>query len=45
MDALASWNCKHLANIHKERRMAEVCQSLGYGHSLRMTTPLEVMGS
>ncbi len=45
MDVLASWNYKHLANINKERRVADVCLEMGYARMLRMTTPLEVMGS
>lgn len=45
MDVLASWNYKHLANINKERRVADVCLEMGYARILRMTTPLEVMGS
>ena len=44
MDALISWNFRHMANLNKERRIAAVNESLGYLYPLRVTTPLEVMG-
>jgi len=43
MDVLVSWNFAHLANVNKERKVAETNQMLGYTHPLRITTPLEVM--
>lgn len=43
MDALASWNFRHLANIEKERRILVVNQMNGYYYPLRLATPLEVM--
>ncbi|MCF7847583.1 MAG: hypothetical protein K9M45_01940 [Kiritimatiellales bacterium] len=45
MDVLVSWNFKHLANINKERKVLIVSQAEGYYYPLRMTTPLEVMGT
>jgi predicted nucleic acid-binding protein len=43
VDVLVSWNFKHLANVHRERRIAVVNESLGYVYPLRITSPLEVM--
>lgn len=43
MDALVSWNFRHLANIEKERRIVVVNQMNGYYYPLRLVTPLEVM--
>ncbi len=45
LDVLVSWNFTHLANINRERRIAVLNQSEGYFYPLRITTPLEVMGS
>ena len=45
VDVLVSWNFKHLANVHRERRIAAVNESLGYVYPLRITTPLEVMNN
>ena len=45
LDVLVSWNFTHLANINRERKIAVVNQSEGYFYPLRITTPLEVMGS
>jgi hypothetical protein len=44
MDALISWNFKHLANIVKKDRMTAVNVSEGYFHPLDLVTPLEVLG-
>ena len=44
MDALISWNFKHLANITKRERMMSVNISEGYFHPLDLITPLEVLG-
>jgi hypothetical protein len=43
MDALISWNYKHLANIFKERRIISVNLSEGYIRSLKICTPMEVI--
>jgi predicted nucleic acid-binding protein len=43
VDVLVSWNFKHLANVQRERRIANVNDSLGYVYPLRITTPLEVL--
>ncbi len=45
LDVLVSWNFTHLANINRERRIAVLNQSEGYFYPLRITTPLEVMGT
>ena len=45
MDVLVSWNYKHLANVNRERRITVLNQSAGYFYPLRITTPLEVMGT
>jgi len=44
VDALISWNFRHMANLNKERLIVAVNESLGYPYPLRVTTPLEVMG-
>jgi len=43
MDALISWNFKHLANMNKERLVIAVNIREGYNYPLRLITPLEVM--
>lgn len=43
VDVLVSWNFKHLANVHRERRIAVVNESLGYVYPLRITSPPGVM--
>jgi hypothetical protein len=43
MDALISWNFRHLANISKKDKMAGVNVSEGYFRSLDLVTPLEVL--
>jgi predicted nucleic acid-binding protein len=45
VDVLVSWNFKHLANVHRERRIIVLNESLGYVYPLRITTPLEVMNN
>ena len=45
LDVLVSWSFTHLANVNRERRIAVLNQSEGYFYPLRITTPLEVMGS
>jgi hypothetical protein len=43
MDALISWNFRHLANITKREKMTAVNISEGYFHPLDLITPLEVL--
>jgi hypothetical protein len=43
IDYLVTWNCKHLANAQIARRMALVCQKLGY-RMPTTCTPEELMG-
>lgn len=43
MDALLSWNYRHLANVNKERLVHSANLLHGYGTLLRMMTPLEVL--
>lgn len=42
MDILLSWNFKHLANVNKEAKIAEVNRKLGHAGTLRLLSPLEV---
>ena len=42
MDALVSWNYKHLANINKKERIRAVNLLHGYLKELEMITPMEV---
>jgi hypothetical protein len=44
MDYLLTWNCKHLANAQIERRIAVVCEKLGY-RMPNICTPEELMGA
>ena len=41
-DFLLSWNYKHLSNINKEKSFLLKNIELGYLHTPRLTTPLEV---
>jgi predicted nucleic acid-binding protein len=43
VDVLVSWNFKHLANVHRERRIAAVNARWGYVYPLRIVSPPEVM--
>ncbi|MEK6794440.1 MAG: hypothetical protein AABZ39_06670 [Spirochaetota bacterium] len=43
IDALVSWNYRHLANLYKERKIVSRNMSEGYSHTLRICTPMEVM--
>jgi hypothetical protein len=43
VDYLLTWNCKHLANAQIARRIALVCQRLGYQMPI-ICTPEELMG-
>jgi hypothetical protein len=42
-DALASWNFRHLANVHQQLRIAAVNAHMGYRKKLNLITPLELM--
>ena len=42
MDILLSWNFKHLANVRRERLIAEINRAAGYPELLRLLSPLEV---
>jgi len=44
MDYLLTWNCKHLANAQITRRIAVVCEKLGYKMPI-ICTPEELMGA
>ncbi len=43
VDFLLTWNCKHLANAQIAKRIALVCQRLGYRMPI-ICTPEELMG-
>ncbi len=42
MDALLSWNFKHLANLRREARFMTANQAEGYLHSPRIISPMEL---
>jgi len=42
MDALLSWNFKHLANLRREARFMTVNQAEGYLYSPRIISPMEL---
>jgi predicted nucleic acid-binding protein len=42
MDVLVSWNCRHLANLSRRRRINGVSSMLGYTGSLDILTPMEI---
>lgn len=44
IDYLLTWNCKHLANAQIARRIAVVCEKLGYDMPI-ICTPEELMGA
>ena len=44
IDYLLTWNCKHLANAQIARRIAVVCEKLGYRKPI-ICTPDELMGA
>jgi hypothetical protein len=44
IDYLLTWNCKHLANAQIARRIAVVCEKLGYRMPI-ICTPEELMGA
>jgi predicted nucleic acid-binding protein len=43
LDILVSWNYKHLANPNRRSRIATANAQLGYRHTPRLMTPLEVL--
>ncbi len=44
VDYLLTWNCRHLANAQIARRIASVCERLGY-RMPNICTPEELMGA
>lgn len=44
VEYLLTWNCKHLANVQISRRIAVVCETLGYKMPI-ICTPEELMGA
>jgi hypothetical protein len=44
MNALVSWNFRHLANVNRRNRVMAVNIEKGYNFPLELVTPLEVMG-
>ena len=42
IDVVLSWNFKHLANLRREARFMTVNHEEGYGHSLRIVSPMEM---
>lgn len=44
MDALVSWNNRHLANLPKMERINSVNLKEGYTKHLEIITPMEVSG-
>jgi hypothetical protein len=42
LDILLSWNFKHLANVRREKLIAEINRAAGYPELLRLVSPLEV---
>lgn len=44
MDALVSWNFRHLANFNRRKRVMELNLSKGYNSLIELVTPLEVLG-
>ena len=44
MDALVSWNYKHLANLAKKEKVRAIGLLQGYLKELEMITPMEVIG-
>lgn len=44
IDYLVSWNYRHLANVKKEKQIISLNFTQNYLHSLRIITPLELLG-
>ncbi len=45
LDALISWNLKHLANLNKMAKINGVNSLAGYAKKLELITPLEVLNN
>lgn len=43
IDALVSWNCRHLANEHNRRRLKALTLAEGYGFNFDIVTPEEMI--
>ncbi len=43
LDYLLTWNCKHIANGHIQKKLREICVSLGYTLPI-ICTPYELIG-
>jgi predicted nucleic acid-binding protein len=44
MDALVSWNFRHLANVNRRKRVMSLNREKGYNFPIELVTPLEVLG-
>jgi hypothetical protein len=44
MDALVSWNFRHLANVNRRKRVMALNIEKGYNFPVELVTPLEVLG-
>lgn len=43
LDAMVSWNCRHLANAHNRRRLKVLTLAEGYSFNIDIVTPEEVL--
>jgi hypothetical protein len=43
MDYLLTWNCKHIANAHIQKKLMQICSEFGY-QLPTICTPYELMG-
>jgi predicted nucleic acid-binding protein len=44
LDALVSWNFRHLANVNRRKRVVALNLEKGYNFFIELVTPLEVLG-
>jgi predicted nucleic acid-binding protein len=44
VDALVSWNFRHLANVNRRKRVMVLNVEKGYNFPIELVTPLEVLG-
>ena len=44
MDALVSWNFRHLANVNRRKRVMALNNEKGYNFPVELVTPLGVLG-
>ena len=44
MDALVSWNFRHLSNVNRRKRVMALNLEKGYNFPIELVTPLEVLG-